>query len=100
MPGFALVEGSHFRIVFLCMDEPQFVHLFCLHGNLGSFQLVVLREGDTVNILVGAYFCIVFLCMDVPQFIHLFCLHGNLGSFQLVVLQEGDTVNILVGAFW
>ena len=55
MPGFALVEGSHFCIVFLCMDVPQFVHLFCLHGNLGSFQFVVLRESDTVNILVSAF---------------------------------------------
>lgn len=55
MPDFAPVEGSHFCIVFLCMGVPQFVHLFCLHGNLGSFQFVVLRESDTVNILVSAF---------------------------------------------
>ena len=36
MPSFALVEGSRFCIVFLCMDVPQFVHLFCLHGNLAK----------------------------------------------------------------
>ena len=50
MPGFALFEGSNFCIVFLCMDVPQLVHLFCLHGDLGSFQFVVLREDDTANI--------------------------------------------------